>query len=403
MTQNITSLLIMAGIFLTLKTSGQDNAFLTSPDSTFTYSYLENGDSVPLSKTLKVNISDTTSFVEMVYNEGSWQNNLKTDFYILFESFYEVNYTWTDSAWIPASYTLKEYNRGLLNIFSCYNFNQEQNEWNIEKEIRYYYNAHSACDSVYYFTLNTSTDSLELTKKEYYSNSYDLPIQMVSYVLNKKGDWEIEGKIEFQYNENGYDITEIHYEYRNEFILNSKILTNKDYDNNIVFREVLEWRNQAREWIQVSCFMDETKDEYTKEKTTLVYKGKSWRNETLKVIYFDEYSNISFVEDLTWNDAQSKWQLNHKTFYKKLTVSTFTKNVETMMDKAYISDHEIIIDNEGASNSNYALYSLNGTLLQKGVVNSNAIQLNPQISNQTLILIIKTNINTFSQKLNYIR
>lgn len=72
-----------------------------------------------------------------------------------------------------------------------------------------------------------------------------------------------------------------------------------------------------------------------------------------------------------------------------------------MKDEVFISERTIIVDNNEYCNSDYSLYSLNGILLQKGIIDVNGIPLGPNLENQTLVLVLMKHSSIYSQKLHF--
>ena len=98
-------------------------------------------------------------------------------------------------------------------------------------------------DSVYHFSYGKDT----VVSKEILTNCYDAPIMISSYI-KEDNTWAPLGKIEFMYKEEGYDIIEAHYTYKDGFKLAKKIYINTDAQENIVLRAEKKWENIVVNW-----------------------------------------------------------------------------------------------------------------------------------------------------------
>jgi hypothetical protein len=72
-----------------------------------------------------------------------------------------------------------------------------------------------------------------------------------------------------------------------------------------------------------------------------------------------------------------------------------------MKKDIFISGDNIIIEKNEYQNSDYSLYNLKGTLLQKGVIDVNGIPINPNLKTQTLVIVLMKHSSIFSQKLHF--
>lgn len=372
-------------------------------DSSITYSFINGDDSIPQQKTYKYKVNDSTIITSKILTNNKWINNIKIAYTEDKNCSKAFNYSWNAShkKWQAKTLIQKEFSLGNTTRFSQYSYCTDINEWVSTIEIQYFYNTDFAIDSIYTLVLNADSTDLVFSKKEIRLNSYDKPIQSLHYNYATDNSWQLTGKTEYMYYENGHDITNIYYNYNNDY--QRELMSYKDFnsDGSIAYKEDLKWDNEALSWTKNKLFIKESPNTNKTIETSYAYHRGQWLEETKTIILLDDYLNATVIENYRWKDSITAWHVEKKTYNKQLTANSISKNNTIMNEQVLLDDRSIIIKNDSYANSNYSLYSLNGLLLQKGTLDQQMINVDPQIEEQTVVLVLMNHSKIFSRKIQF--
>jgi hypothetical protein len=384
-------------------TSGQINPYLTLSDSSITYIYNVNGDSVPYIKTLCSSKWDTTSITTMKFKNSQWVYDSKVKYTSNLTSSHEYNYTWSGARWLPEVLTIKEFEGKNVSKESHYLYSADSMSWICDLEIEYFRDVCFAVDSIYSYQLNNDSTGLDLVEKEFRTNSYDKPIQALHYNYSNEKGWELTGKTEYMYDEENHDVTTVYYTYKKDFEPEKRTCIDYDTDGNMVHLEKYRWQNKYKNWLGVNLYVKNILDKNDHEEITYAFDGQNLSAKTKIHTHTNDTLNLTVIETLSWIDSLTKWNMSTKTTNKNLTIGTITQKNTVMDEVVYLSERNIVVQNDKYSQSNYSLYSLNGSLLQKGTLAQNQINIDPEIHEKTLVLILSTHSAIFSKKLQFMQ
>ncbi|MFB6340383.1 hypothetical protein ACE1ET_01605 [Saccharicrinis sp. FJH62] len=384
-------------------TSGQNNSILTLPDTSITYAYDTNGDSLAWTKTLRKKDSDTIRIITQKFDGERWNNETQVKYTSDFFSTTELAYTWSGLAWIPDTRTIKIFEQDYIAKESRDFYSSKTTDWVCSEKIEYFRDVYFGVDSVYTYKINPDSSDLELVTKEYRTNCYDKPVQALLYCKSEGATWLLTGKTEYMYNEENHDVTETYYSHTDVFEPDRKIFTDYDENGRIALQQELNWQKHRMDWSGVKMYVKKQNGSNFTEEINYRFNDQNWEKDSKTVRYPDTDRIRLITEQSTWIDSLNRWSLQTKTFDKSLTTNTITINNTTMDEQVYLTDRSIIIQNDKYSRSSYSLYSLGGSLLQKGTIAQNHIDIDPKIQEQTLVLILMSHSAIFSKKLHFMQ
>ncbi|MFB6317690.1 hypothetical protein [Saccharicrinis sp. FJH54] len=382
--------------------SGQNNPYLTLPDSSVTYIYNLSGDSIPATKTYRSIKGDKTTVTTVGFEGIDWKNKTQVIFISGVLSSKEFSYSWSGTAWQPETLITKQFDDQYISEICTYFSSEKSNDWIPDSRTTYFRNVNYGVDSVYTYILNSDSTDLNLTSKEYRTNCYDRPIQSVQYTKDKNNTWIITGKTEYKYSEEDHDETATHYSFSTDFTPEKKVYTDYDNTGEPAFRQEFSWQPDKKNWSGAKLFVRKAPNRFLSELTQYRFDGQTWIEASKTVRHMDSGMHVSVIENLVWTDSLTLWTMNTKTFNEQ-TTRTITKNNTVMDEQVYLADRSIIIQNEKYSQSSYSLYSLGGLLLQRGTIAQNHIDIDPKIQEQTLVLILMCHSAIFSKKLHFMQ
>lgn len=397
-------LIILSIFFLITQLSGQANSPLTFPETSITYIYTGDNDSLPFIKSTCINSNDSIQLIKQVFQKKQWKNDSKIVFTTGPATSGEVTYSWNASmaTWIPEIQEIKVFDKKNL-IKTCrFYFSKKNADWKCSSEEYRYYNRFNSIDSILTYTLNSDSSELFMNKKEVVTSSYDKPVRALHYE-HVSGTLLLTGKTEYMYYEGDHKFTSVYYDLKNSPSPRLKCYTDIDADGNTVYQENLNWDNRSFSWQRTALYVKEKKGSGQIQEMSYTLNKNKVPEQYKTITRFDKRMNKAIIETFSRTGSHAEWMVNSKTYNTNYTSETITQKSKHMYEQVYLSKRNIVVHNNKYAHSDYSLYALNGALLQKGTMDQNSININPNIENQTLVLILMTHSDIFSKKLNFMQ